>query len=343
MSRSISLIAVAALLSAAACSDKDPLSAGTEAEIDAAPGAAKLTVSSNRAGGKFNRRPVQSRPLQIDGSSAPIARLELPFGQTQTQGDVQLTLLSVQDSRCPEGAVCVWEGEVIVEIGLAEGGEELDPITLRLHAGEREAALATVSTRTIVLLGVSPHPVVDVQIEEADYVAAVSIGQGLPSIPRKGRLTISDGRVGGDEEHPLPRPTKPKPLDPDSPILAALAENRDKWDEQGGANYTFNFQRICFCLQDFVREAVVTVEDGRIAAAVFADTGEAVGQEIVDAYYTVDQLFGQIEEAVRESAEIIRVTYDEELGYPTDLFIDFSTGIADEEFTVTASNVMLVP
>lgn len=340
------LFTLVVLLSLAACSDKDPLSANDTTVAGTPPeNAAKLTVSDRATSGKFNRRRQTPRPLQADNLVAPITRHELPFGQTVTVDPLELTLLSVEDSRCPEGAVCVWEGEVSVEIGISEGGEQLAPITLR--TGTREAALATVGTHTIALLNVNPHPEIEVPIDPNNYVASVSVGPALPAIPPKGSLTTSGDRVSGQEEKPPilidPRPD-PKPLDPDSPIVAALAENRAKWQELGSPDYTFNFQRVCFCLRDFTRQAVLTVEAGRITTAVFADTGEAVGELIdpTDAYYTIDQLFAQIDEATQQGAEIISVEYDEELGYPTDLFIDFSTGIADEEFTVTATNLQLV-
>ncbi len=72
--------------------------------------AAKMTMSALAGGGKELRtREVRPRP-------------RLQFGVPLQVGGLQITWLEVQDSRCAEGAVCVWEGEVTARIQVSEAG-----------------------------------------------------------------------------------------------------------------------------------------------------------------------------------------------------------------------------
>ena len=86
------------------CSGEDSVSTGVR------DSAAKMTVSALAGGGKELRtREVRPRP-------------RLQFGVPLQVGGLQITWLEVQDSRCAEGAVCVWEGEVTARIQVSEAG-----------------------------------------------------------------------------------------------------------------------------------------------------------------------------------------------------------------------------
>jgi hypothetical protein len=54
---------------------------------------------------------------------------------------------------------------------------------------------------------------------------------------------------------------------------------------------------------------------------------------------TVDALFAFIDRAIAGHAATIDVTYDPLLGYPTQIVYDGSVNIADDELTVTISDV----
>jgi hypothetical protein len=163
-------------------------------------------------------------------------------------------------------------------------------------------------------------------------------------------MTVSD-RPAGSYRGPLPpgRPVEPRPEPkpepgPDHAALAlTLTENRVRWDESGSASYQFNFQRSCFCLRDYTREAVVQVEEGAIVAATYADDDTAVDADLNDRYDTIDELFALLEEAIATGAVQIDVEFDAALGYPTRLYIDRDRRIADEEQWIEASAVVLSP
>ena len=86
-------------------------------------------------------------------------------------------------------------------------------------------------------------------------------------------------------------------------LAVTLEENKLKWRANGSENYRFNFQRSCFCLRDFTREAVVEVAQEAIFAATYADDGAAVDADLNDRYDTVDDFFAFLEEAVVSGAD----------------------------------------
>jgi hypothetical protein len=66
-------------------------------------------------------------PTAVLRSFTPGAPFWLPLGQAATGDDGETVVRFakvVGDSRCPPGAVCVWQGEVNVEIGVRIGGDE---------------------------------------------------------------------------------------------------------------------------------------------------------------------------------------------------------------------------
>ena len=130
-------------------------------------------------------------------------------------------------------------------------------------------------------------------------------------------------------------PVEPKHAKTDHAVLAvALEENKPKWRANGSENYHFNFQRSCFCLRDFTREAVVEVAQGAIFAVTYADDGGAVDADLNDSYDTVDELFALLEEAVVSGAVQIDAEFDPILGYPVSLYID-------QDRRIAASDVLL--
>lgn len=73
---------------------------------------------------------------------------------------------------------------------------------------------------------------------------------------------------------------------------------------------------------------------------VFADTGIAVPENYNHANATIDSLFDEIKAAIDSNADNVQVEYDPISGYPTSIFIDYSTQIADEELRLNISGLV---
>lgn len=335
--------ACAAALWAAACADSsDPVSS-TETGS-----AAKLTVSGRAASGVAE----PARPARPIEKPDPATQAELRFDDPLLYRGLELTLLAVDDSRCPDGVVCVWEGEVAIELAATQDGEELDTVRLLLSSRDEAAARTGVGDYTVELVAVTPYPQEGVEPARADYVAALSLAPAKEKPVRRGRLTLSSTKAGGGprtERPPVPLPENPfpprpenKPLPPET--IAAFEAARQRWAEAGLDNYDYQYQRQCFCLFDYVRPMAVQVRDGAVVSVVYADEeGGPVAEEIAADVPTIDGLFALLQEAVDENAASLQATYDESLGYPQEVFVDYDFRLADEEQGFIASKLEPVP
>jgi hypothetical protein len=118
-----------------------------------------------------------------------------------------------------------------------------------------------------------------------------------------------------------------------------LLENARAWQAMGIDAYTFVFSRTCFCPVELFRPARITVRDGAVESATYVDDGQPVAASVLPTYQTIDELFEMIADAVARKAVTVDVTYDPDLHYPTQGYIDISEMIADEEQGFTASDL----
>ena len=113
------------------------------------------------------------------------ARLDSVLTLSWDDAALSLTWLSVQDSRCPDGITCVWEGEVGGRFALQPAGGEVSEQTMTRHHDGDPRATATVAGFQLRLLAVAPCPSGEAPTEPADYralIAAVPPGQNLPDV-----------------------------------------------------------------------------------------------------------------------------------------------------------------
>jgi Family of unknown function (DUF6174) len=115
-----------------------------------------------------------------------------------------------------------------------------------------------------------------------------------------------------------------------------LNQARAQWRSQGILDYRYTFHRVCFCAPASLEPVVVTVGGGAVVEVDRVTDGAQLDPSF---YYTVEGLFGLLEEAIDGDAAELRVEYDAALGYPRSAFIDRSAMIADEELGFEASNL----
>jgi hypothetical protein len=125
------------------------------------------------------------------------------------------------------------------------------------------------------------------------------------------------------------------PSDPLDRERERLEQARAQWRSLGIVDYRFTFQRSCFCAPSLREPALVNVLRGAIVSV----EDMAGSPQDPALYYTVEELFALIEEAIDQDAARLSVTYDSGLGYPTSAFIDRSEMIADEEIGFEASRL----
>ena len=79
-----------------------------------------------------------------------------------------------EESRCPVGVQCAWEGDATVILAFLQAGTS-DTTRLELHTNRRFASEGTYKDLTIRLDKLDPYPQKDSTIALADYVATLTI------------------------------------------------------------------------------------------------------------------------------------------------------------------------
>jgi len=126
-----------------------------------------------------------------------------------------------------------------------------------------------------------------------------------------------------------------------------LSRNQQKWQDANITHYRFELSIGCFCVFRDQMPLTIEVRDGQIVhmAAVdgtlVLDTDQ--NYEFYAPHATIDLLFAEIEAAVNDGADSVTVTYDPTYGFPTEIAIDYSQEIADEEMYYSISGFEALP
>lgn len=105
-----------------------------------------------------------------------------------------------------------------------------------------------------------------------------------------------------------------------------LELNKARWAAANVNEYEYGYRKYCECHSQAPPETVVTVREGSVIGVRHRPAGtdlEVVAAEDNFQYYwTVEELFSLIATGLSRDA-IVRVSYDSELGFPTQIYIDY--------------------
>jgi hypothetical protein len=102
--------------------------------------------------------------------------------------------------------------------------------------------------------------------------------------------------------------------------LAEVRSARATWAAQELRSYRFDFERQCFCVREAVEPVTVEVREGAVHEVRARATGEVMPGGDAVPWYTIEQLFDQIEEAQAAGTQPVRVEYHRR-GHPTEIEI----------------------
>ena len=122
-------------------------------------------------------------------------------------------------------------------------------------------------------------------------------------------------------------------------IVAEVFTNKDKWLSHGIKQYQIEMQKICFCAPDAVRLMIFSISDNEIKDVRYADSGDEVDPSYYNQFNTIEGMFDLVAQALDKNPANIVISYDEEYGYIKELTVDYQQNIADDEFTIIASNM----
>ena len=106
----------------------------------------------------------------------------LRYGERSTLAGENLTLTFVQvlqESRCPVGVQCIWEGNA--RVGVRAGKPPSGSATLELNTSRRYDTEATYQGYKVHLLNVVPHPGHGHTLQATDYCANLKIVRAQPA------------------------------------------------------------------------------------------------------------------------------------------------------------------
>jgi hypothetical protein len=132
-----------------------------------------IVLLSGCAGTAVNRLKCETPAGQdrvLDGT------LNLRYGERSTLARENLTLTFVQvieDSRCPAGVRCIWEGNA--RVGVKAEKPPSGSATLELNTSARYATEATFQGYKVQLLQVVPHPAHGQTLQATDYCVNLKI------------------------------------------------------------------------------------------------------------------------------------------------------------------------
>jgi len=119
-----------------------------------------------------------------------------------------------------------------------------------------------------------------------------------------------------------------------------LAAARRRWNAQGITSYSVTSAQTCFCPSEITAPMHVSVIGGdAIGSATYVDGGGAVPAAVLSTLFTVERAFAKVQDAIDRDADILEVTFDPILGYPTRVKIDYERRAADDEFELTLSGL----
>jgi hypothetical protein len=121
---------------------------------------------------------------------------------------------------------------------------------------------------------------------------------------------------------------------PVSEEAARLSRSQALWRTSGVQHYAFTIQRSCFCPLEYVQPVRIEVENGTVRSIAYED-GKPADPAAFASFDTVEELFGQIEEALKKDATLASVEYDPALGFLKSASIDWIPLAADDETSYT--------
>jgi hypothetical protein len=105
-----------------------------------------------------------------------ITSLELSIGTPLADAESRATFTFVRvvdDSRCPKGVQCVWEGDATIELRVTPNQGE--PETVQLHLNVPTAKNVVLGGWRLVLDRLDPYPENGRSIDARDYRAVISL------------------------------------------------------------------------------------------------------------------------------------------------------------------------
>src|SRR5205807_2471472 len=86
-------------------------------------------------------------------------QIQLKVNQTMESDNIKVKFLNViEDSRCPAGVTCIWEGQVKITVNIIKNDQSLSNFVLTSRAEQQDMAIQTFDGHSIQVVRVDPYP-----------------------------------------------------------------------------------------------------------------------------------------------------------------------------------------
>jgi hypothetical protein len=127
---------------------------------------------------------------------------------------------------------------------------------------------------------------------------------------------------------------------------AELDAARARWQAAQLSAYEYGYRKHCECHRDSPPETIVSVRDGDVFRVRHRPAGSTTevpaADKNFDYYWTVDGLF-RLVAAAFERGVTVRVAYDDALGYPREIYIDYDADFIGDELDLRLTAVSALP
>ena len=126
--------------------------------------------------------------------------------------------------------------------------------------------------------------------------------------------------------------------EPDSDIIT-WQKNWNRWTDLSLSNYSYIFRANCYCIDEWVTEAKVTIDNDTISSVVFTKNDLSPTTLSPNQWHTIDELFDIAKTAINE-AHFYSIEYgNSPYGNPKIIDIDWAENTADDEVTFYINNI----
>lgn len=122
----------------------------------------------------------------------------------------------------------------------------------------------------------------------------------------------------------------------------ALIANQAIWTAAAITTYEYRYRKVCDCHRDTPADTIVAVEDSVVVDVRYERADYVSDMPVNPAEFqwfrTIDDLFTLVANAER-NATTLRVSYDETLGYPAYIYIDYDHSLIGDEVELEVVDV----
>jgi hypothetical protein len=116
-----------------------------------------------------------------------------------------------------------------------------------------------------------------------------------------------------------------------------LREQRRNWVRLGISDYSYDFQRACFCGGP-LRPLRIRVHDDSVVSVIDIETGQAPPFLPANWAGTINDVFTELQRLFDQGADEINLDFDDDFHFPSRAEIDRVRNAIDDELTLHLSN-----